>query len=94
MENLFWIGVVGALIALLFAWSQARRVKQFSEGTPAMEKIAAAIRRGANAYLRRQYKTVAVIFSIIAVIMAYVSSHQDASSSAFSVWPVSSPSMR
>ena len=46
MENLFWIGVVGALIALLFAWSQARRVKQFSEGTPAMEKIAAAIRRG------------------------------------------------
>ena len=70
MENLFWIGVVGALIALLFAWSQARRVKQFSEGTPAMEKIAAAIRRGANAYLRRQYKTVAVIFSIIAVILA------------------------
>ena len=70
MENLFWIGGVGALIALLFAWSQARRVKQFSEGTPAMEKIAAAIRRGANAYLRRQYKTVAVIFSIIAVILA------------------------
>ena len=70
MENLFWIGVVGALIALLFAWSQARRVKQFSEGTPAMEKIAAAIRRGANAYLRRQYKTVAVIFAIIAVILA------------------------
>ena len=70
MENPFWIGVVGALIALLFAWSQARRVKQFSEGTPAMEKIAAAIRRGANAYLRRQYKTVAVIFAIIAVILA------------------------
>ncbi len=70
MENLFWIGVVGALIALLFAWSQARRVKQYSEGTPAMEKIAAAIRRGANAYLRRQYKTVAVIFAVIAAILA------------------------
>ena len=70
MENLFWLGVVGALIALLFAWSQARRVKKFSEGTPLMEKIAAAIRKGANAYLRRQYKTVAIIFAIIAVVLA------------------------
>ena len=52
MENYFWLGIVGALIALIFAWSQARRVKQFSEGTPLMEKIAAAIRKGANAYLK------------------------------------------
>ena len=70
MENLFWLGVVGALIALLFAYSQAKRVKRFSEGTPAMQKIAAAIRKGANAYLKRQYKTVAIIFAIIAVILA------------------------
>ena len=70
MENLFWLGVVGALVALLFAYSQARRVKKFSEGTPTMEKIAAAIRKGANAYLKRQYKTVAIIFAIIAVILA------------------------
>ena len=70
MENYFWLGIVGALIALIFAWSQARRVKQFSEGTPLMEKIAAAIRKGANAYLKRQYKTVAIIFAIIAVILA------------------------
>ncbi len=70
MEDYFWLGIVGALIALIFAWSQARRVKQFSEGTPLMEKIAAAIRKGANAYLKRQYKTVAIIFAIIAVILA------------------------
>ena len=70
MENLFWLGVVGALIALLFAYSQAKRVKKFSEGTSAMQKIAAAIRKGANAYLKRQYKTVAIIFAVIAVILA------------------------
>lgn len=58
MENFFWLGVIGALIALLFAYSQAKRVKKFSEGTQAMQKIAAAIRKGANAYLKRQYKTV------------------------------------
>ena len=70
MENLFWLGVVGALIALLFAYSQAKRVKKFSEGTSAMQKIAAAIRKGANAYLKRQYKTVAIIFAVIAVVLA------------------------
>ena len=70
MENLFWLGVVGALIALLFAYSQAKRVKKFSEGTSTMQKIAAAIRKGANAYLKRQYKTVAIIFAVIAVVLA------------------------
>ena len=70
MENFFWIGIVGALVALLFAYSQAKKVKQYSEGTPTMQKIAAAIRKGANAYLKRQYKTVGVIFAIIAVVLA------------------------
>ena len=70
MENLFLLGVVGALIALLFAYSQAKRVKKFSEGTSTMQKIAAAIRKGANAYLKRQYKTVAIIFAVIAVVLA------------------------
>ena len=70
MENFFWIGIVGALVALLFAYSQARKVKQYSEGTPTMQKIAAAIRKGANAYLKRQYKTVGVIFAIIAAVLA------------------------
>ena len=46
MENFFWIGIVGALVALLFAYSQARKVKQYSEGTPTMQKIAAAITQG------------------------------------------------
>ena len=44
MKDFFWLGIVGALIALLFAYAQSRRVRQFSEGTPAMQKIAAAIR--------------------------------------------------
>ena len=70
MENYFWVGIVGAVIALLFAYSQARKVKQYSEGTPLMQKIAAAIRKGANAYLKRQYKTVGLIFAIIAVVLA------------------------
>ena len=60
LENFFWIGFVGSVIALLFAVIQGRKVLSFSEGTPVMQKIASAIRKGANAYLKRQYKTVAI----------------------------------
>ncbi len=70
MENFFWIGVVGALIALIFAVTQSRKVMKFSEGNETMQKIAAAIRRGAKAYLRRQYKSVALFFAVMAVILA------------------------
>ena len=52
MENLFWIGFVGALIAGLFAVMQAKKVMTYSEGTDRMKKIAASIREGANAYLK------------------------------------------
>jgi K(+)-stimulated pyrophosphate-energized sodium pump len=42
---------------------------KFSAGTPAMQKIAAAIRKGANAYLKRQYRTVAIFFIVMAIIL-------------------------
>ena len=69
MENLFWIGLVGAFCALIFALSQSRKVMKFSEGTEAMQKIASAIRRGANAYLKRQYRSVGIFFAIMAVVL-------------------------
>ena len=69
MENLFWIGFVGAAVALVFAILQARKVMQFSEGTELMQKIASSIRQGANAYLRRQYSVVLVFFACMFVIL-------------------------
>ena len=69
IENLFWLGLVGAIIALIFAVAQARKVLKFSEGTELMQKLAASIRKGANAYLKRQYTTVAKIFIIVFVIL-------------------------
>ena len=70
LENLFWVGLVGALIALIFALTQAKKVLKFSEGTELMQKLAASIRKGANAYLKRQYTTVAKIFIIVFVILS------------------------
>ena len=69
MENLFWIGFVGAFLALGFAVIQAKKVLSFSEGTEQMQKIAAAIRSGANAYLKRQYTTVLKVFGVVFVLL-------------------------
>ncbi len=69
LENLFCLGLVGAAIALIFALIQAKKVLGFSEGSELMQKLAASIRKGANAYLKRQYTTVAKIFIIVFVIL-------------------------
>ena len=69
IENLFWLGLVGAFIALIFAVAQAKKVLKFSEGTDLMQKLATSIRKGANAYLKRQYTTVAKIFIVVFVIL-------------------------
>ena len=76
MEKLFWIGFLGAAVAGLFAFVQAKKVLSYSEGIERMRKIAANIREGANAYLKHQYTTVfkvfAAVFAVL-LVMAFAS---------------------
>ncbi len=72
MENYMWIGFIGAVLALVFALAQRKKVLGYSEGDPAMEKIAANIRKGANAYLKHQYTTVAKVFVVVFVILLII----------------------
>ena len=69
MEQLYLVGFLGAAAAILFAWVQSRRVLSYSEGSEAMRKIAAAIRSGADAYLKHQYATVAKVFLVVFVLL-------------------------
>lgn len=59
----------GSVIALLFALFTAKKILKFSEGTDLMKKISMSIRKGANAYLKRQYSVVAVFFAAMFVIL-------------------------
>ena len=70
MEKLLvLLSFAAAVIALAFAAYTAKRVMRFSEGTDLMKKISAAIRQGANAYLKRQYRIVIVFFAIMFVVL-------------------------
>jgi len=72
MDNLMLIGLIGGILALVFAYVQRGKVMACSEGTEKMQKIAASIREGANAYLKHQYTTVAKVFVVVFVILLVI----------------------
>lgn len=68
----FWLVPVASLVALGMAWYFFRQMKKEDEGTPRMAEIAEYVRRGAMAYLRQQYKVVAIVFVVLAIIFAFM----------------------
>ena len=62
---LFWLVPFASLVALFFAWYFFRGMMRQSEGTERMQQIAAHVRAGAMAYLRQQYKVVAIVFLLL-----------------------------
>ncbi len=72
---IWWSAPIGSVIALFFAWKFYKEMMSAGEGDADMIEIAAYVRDGAYAYLRRQYKVVAVFFVVVSIllfIMAYV----------------------
>lgn len=61
--------LVASLIGLAFACFKFFEVKGKPEGTAEMAGIAAKIRKGAMAYLKRQYKTLIIFFAIMVVLL-------------------------
>lgn len=70
VENLLFMIPVAVVIALIFALYFLTDIRSKDKGTPEMQKISDAIETGAMAYLKRQYKTIAVISIIVAIIIA------------------------
>ncbi len=74
-SNLFWFVPVASALALFFAWHFFRTMKKESEGTDTMKRIASHVRKGAMAYIKQQYKVVAIFFIVLTVIfslLAYI----------------------
>jgi K(+)-stimulated pyrophosphate-energized sodium pump len=60
---------IAALLALGMTAFLVARVLKYPQGTDAMAEISAKIKAGANAFLRRQYRIVAVFFLVMTVIL-------------------------
>jgi len=71
---IWYIAPMGAIVSLIFAWVFFKEVKSHDPGTKEMQTIAQHVREGAFAYLRQQYKGVAIFF-LIAFILFNIMAH-------------------
>lgn len=78
-ENLLLIVVgIAVILACAYAAFNYFSVKKLEEGTERMEEIGAAIRTGANAFIKYEYKIVAIIGAVVAVVVLVIISWQAA----------------
>ena len=68
----YFLAPVGAILALLMAIFFYTRVMSHSEGDDNMVRIAQAVRDGAYAYLRRQYRIVAMVFVVLVLVLLVI----------------------
>ena len=68
--NLILISIVLGLLAIVYGFITSRQVLGSSTGNDKMQQIAAAIQEGAQAYLGRQYRTIAFVGAAAAIIVA------------------------
>ncbi|MEY4161027.1 MAG: sodium-translocating pyrophosphatase, partial [Pseudomonadota bacterium] len=69
--NLVTIAIILGLVAVVYGAFTSRQVLSASAGNEKMQEIAAAIQEGAQAYLKRQYTTIAIVGVVVAVIVAW-----------------------
>jgi K(+)-stimulated pyrophosphate-energized sodium pump len=66
-----WLIVLCGLLSIIYAVWAVRTVLAADAGNPRMQEIAAAVREGAQAYLKRQYTTIAGVGVVIFLILGY-----------------------
>ena len=62
--------ILAGVAAIIYGAVQTRSIMAASAGNDKMKEIASAIQEGADAYLKRQYTTIAIVGVIIAVVLA------------------------
>ena len=68
----FWLIPIASVVALGMAWFFFRSMMKEEEGTDRMKEIAEHVRKGAMAYLKQQYKVVAIVFVVLAIVFAFM----------------------
>ncbi len=67
--TLVTIAIVCGIIAVLYGLITSRQVLASSAGSEKMQEISAAIQEGARAYLGRQYRTIAMVGIVVAILV-------------------------
>jgi K(+)-stimulated pyrophosphate-energized sodium pump len=68
--NMLLLAIAAAVLAIIYGVVQTQRLMSASAGTEKMQEIASAIQEGANAYLKRQYTTIAIVGVVVCILIA------------------------
>ena len=68
----FWLVFVASVAALIIAWRYSAKISAAPAGTARMEEIASFIQEGSMAFLRREFRALAVFIVILFVILLFV----------------------
>ncbi|MAC39679.1 MAG: sodium-translocating pyrophosphatase [Oceanicaulis sp.] len=68
--NMLLLAIGAAVLAIIYGVVQTQRLMAASAGTEKMQEIASAIQEGANAYLKRQYTTIAIVGIVVCILIA------------------------
>jgi len=66
-----WVIVLCGALSIVYAIWATSSVLKADAGNPRMQEIAAAVREGAQAYLKRQYMTIGLVGIVIFALLAY-----------------------
>jgi K(+)-stimulated pyrophosphate-energized sodium pump len=64
-----WVAIGAGLLAILYGAVAAASINKLPAGNARMQEIAGAIQAGAQAYLNRQYSTIAVVGVVLCVVL-------------------------
>jgi K(+)-stimulated pyrophosphate-energized sodium pump len=73
-NSLIYAALASGLVALAFAWWKTQWINKQDPGTEKMQEIGAAVREGAMAFLSREYKVLAVVVVLVAIVLALINS--------------------
>lgn len=68
--NMLMLAIAAAVLAIIYGVVQTQRLMSASAGSEKMQEIASAIQEGANAYLKRQYTTIAIVGVVVCILIA------------------------
>lgn len=65
----FYLTLAAGVVSILYGYLQINSIMKAPSGDARMREIALAIQEGANAYLKRQYRTIAIVGAVVAIIL-------------------------